>query len=132
MAKALAHEASEAFVEDDFDRALDLYSQVQALGSSDLHDLDLNSTFKFLTWLCRLLRPLSRLRQQSYMLVRRVVLQPFLACERHSLGLTLLLCAARAQTHLKLENFLEASGDAQKAIEIDPKLGKAYLRRGKG
>ena len=29
MAKALAHEANEAFVEDDFERALELYGQVR-------------------------------------------------------------------------------------------------------
>ncbi|KAK9835531.1 hypothetical protein WJX74_002425 [Apatococcus lobatus] len=79
MAKALAHAANEAFVEDDFERALELYGQAIAAADSAQ------------------------------------------AAE---------LYAARAQTHLKLENFLEASGDAQKATDLDPKLGKAYLRRG--
>ncbi|KAK9866350.1 hypothetical protein WJX84_000684 [Apatococcus fuscideae] len=79
MAKALANQANGAFVEDDFETALELYGQ--AIAASD----------------------------------------PAQAGE---------IYAARAQTHLKLENFLEASGDAQRAINLDPKLGKAYLRRG--
>ncbi|GAQ83404.1 SGT1B homolog [Klebsormidium nitens] len=40
------------------------------------------------------------------------------------------LYASRAAAHLKLENFLDAIVDANKAIEIDPSISKAYLRKG--
>ncbi len=37
---------------------------------------------------------------------------------------------SRAHAHLKLENCIEAVEDASKAIELDPTLSKAYLRKG--
>ncbi|KAL0015881.1 hypothetical protein SO802_002950 [Lithocarpus litseifolius] len=40
------------------------------------------------------------------------------------------LFADRAQAHLKLNNLTEAAADASKAIEIDPSMAKAYLRKG--
>ena len=40
------------------------------------------------------------------------------------------LYAARAQTHIKLENYLDAVDDAKKAIEIDPQLAKGHFRKG--
>lgn len=40
------------------------------------------------------------------------------------------LYANRAQTHLKLENFIEAVEDASKALELDPRLSKAHSRKG--
>ena len=42
------------------------------------------------------------------------------------------LYSQRAQTHIKLENFLEAAEDAGKAIELDPSTGRHYHRRGYG
>lgn len=40
------------------------------------------------------------------------------------------LYANRAQTRLKLENFLEAVEDASKALDLNPRLSKAHLRKG--
>jgi suppressor of G2 allele of SKP1 len=37
---------------------------------------------------------------------------------------------ARAHAHIKLEQYVEAAADALKAIELDPGLAKAYLRKG--
>ncbi len=37
---------------------------------------------------------------------------------------------ARANAHLKLENYIEAVEDASKAIELDPSGWKAHLRKG--
>ncbi|CAH8360104.1 unnamed protein product [Eruca vesicaria subsp. sativa] len=78
MAKELAAKAKEAFVDDDFDVAVDLYSKAI--------DLDPNCAEFF---------------------------------------------ADRAQANIKLQNFTaEAVADANKAIELDPLLTKAYLRKG--
>ncbi|CAA6665954.1 unnamed protein product [Spirodela intermedia] len=40
------------------------------------------------------------------------------------------LYADRAQANIKLENYTEAVSDAHRAIELDPSLSKAYLRKG--
>lgn len=40
------------------------------------------------------------------------------------------LYSQRAQTHIKLENYLEAAEDAGKAIELDPNTGRHYHRKG--
>ncbi|XP_058779150.1 protein SGT1 homolog [Vicia villosa] len=40
------------------------------------------------------------------------------------------LYADRAQANIKLNNFTEAVADANKAIELNPSLSKAYLRKG--
>ncbi|KAI3458083.1 hypothetical protein Pfo_014746 [Paulownia fortunei] len=40
------------------------------------------------------------------------------------------LFADRAQANIKLRNFTEAVADANKAIELDPAMAKAYLRKG--
>ncbi|KAF7828219.1 protein SGT1-like protein A-like [Senna tora] len=40
------------------------------------------------------------------------------------------LFADRAQAHIKLNNFTEAISDANKAIQLNPSLAKAYLRKG--
>lgn len=40
------------------------------------------------------------------------------------------LYADRAQAHIKLGSFTEAVSDANKAIELDPSMVKAYLRKG--
>lgn len=40
------------------------------------------------------------------------------------------LYANRAQTRLKLENYLEAVEDASKALDLNPRLSKAHLRKG--
>uniref|UniRef100_A0A0E0JLD0 Protein SGT1 homolog n=1 Tax=Oryza punctata TaxID=4537 RepID=A0A0E0JLD0_ORYPU len=40
------------------------------------------------------------------------------------------LYADRAQVHIKLGNYTEAVADANKAIELDPSMHKAYLRKG--
>lgn len=40
------------------------------------------------------------------------------------------LFAERAQANIKLNNFTEAVADANKAIELDPLMSKAYLRKG--
>lgn len=37
--------------------------------------------------------------------------------------------AARAQAQLRLGRYLEAAEDAGKAIELDDKMAKAYLRK---
>ena len=39
------------------------------------------------------------------------------------------LYADRAQANIKLNNLLEAEADANKAIELDPSMSKAYLRK---
>ncbi|GAB2221970.1 hypothetical protein Droror1_Dr00013167 [Drosera rotundifolia] len=40
------------------------------------------------------------------------------------------LFADRAQAYIKLANFTEAVADANKAIQLDPSMAKAYLRKG--
>ncbi|KAF4354830.1 hypothetical protein F8388_018034 [Cannabis sativa] len=77
MATNLAEMAREAFVDDNFELAVDLYTQSIKLNprSADLF-------------------------------------------------------AERAQANIKLGNFTEAVGDANKAIELDRSLVKAYLRKG--
>jgi len=40
------------------------------------------------------------------------------------------LYADRAQAHIKLGNYTEAVADANKAIELDPTMHKAYYRKG--
>lgn len=40
------------------------------------------------------------------------------------------LYSQRAQTHIKLENYLEAAEDAGKAIELDPQTGRHHHRKG--
>ncbi|CAM0881773.1 unnamed protein product [Alopecurus aequalis] len=40
------------------------------------------------------------------------------------------LYADRAQAHIKLGSYTEAVADANKAIELDPSMHKAYLRKG--
>ncbi|CAF2042867.1 unnamed protein product [Brassica rapa] len=78
MASELAEKAKEAFLEDDFDVAVDLYSKAI--------DLDPNCAAFF---------------------------------------------ADRAQANIKILNFTaEAVADANKAIELEPTLAKAYLRKG--
>lgn len=37
---------------------------------------------------------------------------------------------ARANAHIKLEQYAEANEDATKALELDPSLARAYLRKG--
>lgn len=37
---------------------------------------------------------------------------------------------SRAHAHIKAEDYLEAANDAAKAIELDPGMAKAHLRRG--
>ncbi|XP_010541237.1 PREDICTED: protein SGT1 homolog A-like [Tarenaya hassleriana] len=77
MAKELAEKAKEAFLDDDFDVAVDLYSRAI--------DLDPNCAEFF---------------------------------------------ADRAQANIKVGRFTEAVADANTAIELDPTLTKAYLRKG--
>nr|GMC96380.1 suppressor of G2 allele of SKP1 [Ipomoea batatas] len=40
------------------------------------------------------------------------------------------LFSDRAQANIKLQNFTEAVDDANKAIELDPSMARAYLRKG--
>lgn len=40
------------------------------------------------------------------------------------------LFADRAQSYIKLNAFTEAVSDANKAIQLNPNLSKAYLRKG--
>ncbi len=40
------------------------------------------------------------------------------------------LYVSRAQAQIKLENFMDAVDDANKALELNPKLAKAHLRKG--
>ncbi|XP_074570052.1 protein SGT1 homolog isoform X1 [Curcuma longa] len=77
MATDLRKKAKDAFVDDDFELALDLYTQAL--------DLEPRNADLF---------------------------------------------ADRAQANLKLENFTEAVADANKAIELDPSIPKAYMRKG--
>ncbi|XP_010450392.1 PREDICTED: protein SGT1 homolog A-like isoform X2 [Camelina sativa] len=77
MAKELADKAKEAFIDDEFDVAVDLYSKAI--------DLEPNCADFF---------------------------------------------ADHAQAYIKLLSFTEAVADANKAIELDPTLTKAYLRKG--
>jgi suppressor of G2 allele of SKP1 len=37
---------------------------------------------------------------------------------------------ARAKTHIQIEKYIEAVDDAGKAIDLDPTLASAYLRKG--
>ncbi|KAH9611879.1 hypothetical protein KSS87_003718 [Heliosperma pusillum] len=73
----LEKSAKEAFIDDHFELAVDLYSQA----------IDLNPNFPE-------------------------------------------LFADRAQANIKLSNFTEAVADANRAIELDPSMAKAYLRKG--
>ncbi|KAK4431419.1 protein SGT1 [Sesamum alatum] len=73
----LEKKAKEAFIDDHFELAVDLYSQAIALSPSNAE-----------------------------------------------------LFADRAQANTKLQNFTEAVADANKAIELDPAMAKAYLRKG--
>ncbi|KAK4384923.1 UNVERIFIED_CONTAM: protein SGT1 [Sesamum latifolium] len=73
----LEKKAKEAFIDDHFELAVDLYSQAIALSPSNAE-----------------------------------------------------LFADRAQANIKLQNFTEAVADANKAIELDPSMAKAYLRKG--
>ncbi|KAJ1416141.1 Tetratricopeptide-like helical domain superfamily [Sesbania bispinosa] len=77
MARELEKKAKEAFIDDDFALAVDLYTQA-------IH-LDPNNANLF---------------------------------------------ADRAQAHIKLNAFTEAVSDANKAIQLNPSLSKAYLRKG--
>ncbi|GMN31901.1 hypothetical protein TIFTF001_003450 [Ficus carica] len=77
MATELAENAREAFVDDDFQLAVDLYSQAITLNPASAD-----------------------------------------------------LLADRAQANIKLNNFTDAVGDANKAIELDRSMAKAYLRKG--
>ncbi|KAL2516762.1 Protein SGT1B [Abeliophyllum distichum] len=77
MASELAAKAQGAFFEDDFERAVDLYTQAIKLNPNDAD-----------------------------------------------------LFADRAQANIKLGYFTEAVADANKAIEVDPSMAKAYLRKG--
>jgi suppressor of G2 allele of SKP1 len=76
-ASDLASKAKEAFVDDDFELAAELYTQAIDAGPA-----------------------------------------------------TAELYADRAQAHIKLGNYTEAVADANKAIELDPTMHKAYLRKG--
>ncbi|GMJ06495.1 ENHANCED DOWNY MILDEW 1, ENHANCER OF TIR1-1 AUXIN RESISTANCE 3 [Hibiscus trionum] len=76
MASALETKAKEAFIDDHFELAVDLYSQ--AIGQNPK-------------------------RAELY--------------------------ADRAQANIKLNNLPEAVADASKAIELDPSMSKAYLRK---
>ena len=40
------------------------------------------------------------------------------------------LYVGRAATHLKLEQIIEAANDANKAVDLDPRNSRAYLRKG--
>ncbi|KAI4324971.1 hypothetical protein MLD38_030410 [Melastoma candidum] len=73
----LEQKAREAFIDDHFELAVDLYSQAISLSPSNPE-----------------------------------------------------LFADRAQANLKLRNFTEAVADANRAIELDPSMHKAYLRKG--
>uniref|UniRef100_A0A0C9S569 Protein SGT1 homolog n=1 Tax=Wollemia nobilis TaxID=56998 RepID=A0A0C9S569_9CONI len=77
MVEDLAKKADEALVDEDFERAVELYSEAIRLDS-------LNATL-----FCR-----------------------------------------RAQGNIKLKNFTDAVADANRAIELDPSMAKAYLRKG--
>eukprot|EP00252_Welwitschia_mirabilis_P027817 TRINITY_DN9687_c0_g2_i2.p1 TRINITY_DN9687_c0_g2~~TRINITY_DN9687_c0_g2_i2.p1 ORF type:complete len:376 (-),score=94.87 TRINITY_DN9687_c0_g2_i2:389-1516(-) len=77
MAEEIANKANEAFIDEDYVQAVDLYTQA-------------------------------------------ISLEPSKAA----------FYASRAQAHLKLENFTDVVADANKAIELDSSLSKAYLRKG--
>ncbi|XP_058778313.1 protein SGT1 homolog A-like [Vicia villosa] len=77
MAKELENKAKEAFFDDDFSLAVDLYSQAIELDPANAN-----------------------------------------------------LFADRAQAHIKLNAFTEAVSDANKAIQLNPTLSKAYIRKG--
>ncbi|KAF5460621.1 hypothetical protein F2P56_020478 [Juglans regia] len=77
MGTQLAAKAKDAFLDDDFQLAIDLYAQAIAFNPDDAD-----------------------------------------------------LYADRAQARLKLANFTEAVADANKAIELDASMAKAYLRKG--
>ncbi|KAL6581483.1 Cochaperone protein [Orobanche minor] len=73
----LEAKAKEAFIDDHFELAVDLYSQAIALSPNNAE-----------------------------------------------------LFADRAQANIKLQNFTDAVADANKAIQLDAKIAKAYLRKG--
>ncbi|KAK6155630.1 hypothetical protein DH2020_009878 [Rehmannia glutinosa] len=73
----LERKAKEAFIDDHFELAVDLYTQAIALSPTNAE-----------------------------------------------------LFADRAQANIKLRNFTDAVADANKAIELDPAMAKAYLRKG--
>ncbi|XP_062147157.1 protein SGT1 homolog [Alnus glutinosa] len=77
IASELAEKAQEAFLDDNFQLAVDLYTQAIDLTPNDAN-----------------------------------------------------LFADRSQTHLKLNKFTEAVADADRAIQINPSMAKAYQRKG--
>ncbi|KAK3447113.1 protein SGT1 homolog [Eucalyptus grandis] len=77
MASDLEIKAKEAFIDDHFELAVDLYTQAISLSPNNAE-----------------------------------------------------LFADRAQANLKLSNFTEAVADANRAIELDPSMTKAYIRKG--
>ncbi|KAL6972022.1 Cochaperone protein [Sarracenia purpurea var. burkii] len=77
MASDLESRAKEAFIDDHFELAVDLYSQAIVMSPKNAE-----------------------------------------------------LFADRAQANIKLNNFTEAVADANRAIELDPSMAKAYLRKG--
>ncbi|KAL3365730.1 hypothetical protein AABB24_010730 [Solanum stoloniferum] len=77
MASDLVTKAKEAFIDDHFELAVDLYSQAIAITPNNAE-----------------------------------------------------LFADRAQANIKLRNFTEAVADANKAIELDPSMAKACMRKG--
>lgn len=101
MATAPAAKANAAFVDEDYDLALALYKQVRL--SESLDPCWLYPRFK------RLLCPSQAINDSP---------------EDPS------LYSQRAQTHIKLENYIDAAEDAGKAIELDPKTGRHHHRKG--
>ncbi|XAR71689.1 hypothetical protein NMG60_11018074 [Bertholletia excelsa] len=77
MASDLETRAKEAFIDDHFELAVDLYSQAIVMNPKNAE-----------------------------------------------------LFADRAQANIKLSNFTEAVADANRAIDLDPSMAKAYLRKG--
>jgi tetratricopeptide (TPR) repeat protein len=93
--------ANEAFEEEEYAKALELYTQVLWPKASAIIKHQLNHA------------RLTAAAQASE-------LEPLNAA----------VWGARAHAHIKLEQYREAAADAGRAIELDPGLARAYLRKG--
>ena len=99
-------QADRAFVEEEFERAIQLYSQVG--------------------------RDMTRQRGHWSPPCARDLTEPLPLPQQalEAAPSNANIWESRAHAHIKAEDYLEAANDAAKAIELDPGMAKAHLRRG--
>ncbi len=115
MAEALVARGDRAFVNEEFSEAVELYTQARTLGGTAAPRPAAAA-------------PQHRQGSHAVVLVRRAAPVAPQALEVAPLDAS--AYGARAHAQLKLDNFLEAVEDASKAIELDPKMARAYLHKG--